>query len=1248
MGLPVNAQNFGDSKYKQNFSKADGHIVNGAFLKALPFVEELHSMDSSIANLNYMLGLCHLSGTRDYEKAIRYLEKATKGVTKDFSEGSWKEMRAPGITYLYLGRAYHFSGDYEKAVGNYYNYRSFIDIDDVVTYNQVRMVIKHAEYAMELTKDPIDFKIKNLGPIINSAYPDYAPIISADGEHLIFTSRRPGGITEDKDKDGSFYDDVYISRRKTDDGWGKPSLMPAPINTSGHDAAIGLGPDGQTLYLYKDDNGVGNIYFSELNGGEWTVPAKMGGDINTSNWETHVSISPENDMLVFTSTRSGGYGGRDLWYSLKLPDGSWGLAQNMGSVINTPFEEESPFLAFDGRTLFFSSQGHTSMGGFDIFRSEFVDGAWGEPRNLGYPLNTAEDDIFFILAADGTTAYFSSSRSGGIGSTDIYTVKMPDDVGYPMAVLRGDMVVPANDYVNLKSQITVKDATGAEVGLYRPNPKTGRYVLLVNPGMDYSITYSVQGYDPVTNIVSIAADKGLEQLNRPIDIDRVVFGEELLTLQELKRQDEEAAAKAAELAVERELQLAAEKQKQEEAAQLRERIEALERSKKEEVALAEQMAQAEADKAKELKKQAEEEARKAAEALAKQQAEEEARQVQEQRAAQEAAAKAEEDARKAAEALAKQQAEEEARQEQRAVQEAAAKAEQEARKAAEAIAKQQAEEEARQAQEQRAAQEAVAIAEEEARKAAETLAKQQAEEEARQAQEQRAAQEAVAIAEEEARKAAETLAKQNTDGQVSDAPELSARSEELDEVEESLQNDPDAARRLALQQRLLELRQRKQEIAKELVSDEKQLNLTNEESPENIDVNKEDEARTKALEEARQAAELLEKQEEQEREAQLRMKEEAAAKAAQEAEAARQEKEAARLEQEATDAAKKAEKEAALAAENARIEEERQRKAEQARLKAEEEARQAEAKAIKEAEEQKRLEEERALAARYPTLRRGSKGEKVTELQSLLGLEPDGTFGLGTQTTVSELQKKIGLKADGVVGRATWEAIESRKDELEVLLRPIQVKTEVPVRQPQSEVLTDTDKQRLQVENEALKRKLDEVNAKLETIIVTLSELQSELGERGSLDEQTADALRSGKKLILQNILFDYNKARLRGSSEKELDKLARFMRENADIKITVAGHTDAKGDSEYNLRLSRSRAQAVVNYVVSRGVDRSRLDYVGYGDKHPVARNVLESGEDNPMGRQLNRRIEISVTSGNADLIEVEEMTVPEDLKLK
>ncbi len=525
--LSVRGQSYGDSRYKQAFNKADAHLYNGSYLQAMPLVEELHALDSSIANLNYMLGLCHLNGSKNYDKAIYYLEKASKDVSKDFRETDWKERKAPGITYLYLGRAYHYLNQFERAVSNYYNYRSFIDVADIETYNKVRMVIKHAENAMELVQTPVKASMINLGPTINSSYPEYTPVISADGQSLIFTARRPGGSRDVKDKDGLYFEDIYVSVRQATGIWGRPQLLGGGITSSGHQAAIGVSPDGQTLFIYKDDNGNGEIYQSELKDNVWTVPVKMGSDINTTSWETHATVSPDGELLIFTSNRPGGFGGRDLWYCNRLPDGSWGLAQNMGGVINTQYDEESPFLGFDGGTLFFSSQGHTSMGGFDIFRSELENGTWQEVKNLGFPINTSEDDIFFVLAADGRTAYLSSRREGGYGDTDIYSLQIEQRQTESKAVIQGDIRVPNNDFVRLKPTVTVKDIAGKEIGAYRPNPNTGRFVLIVNPVESYNLTFAAEGFPDFNRMASVGREMAYENLGGAFTIDAVIFGEDV-------------------------------------------------------------------------------------------------------------------------------------------------------------------------------------------------------------------------------------------------------------------------------------------------------------------------------------------------------------------------------------------------------------------------------------------------------------------------------------------------------------------------------------------------------------------------------------------------------------------------------------------------------------------------------------------------------------------------------------------------
>ena len=291
------AQPYGDSKFKQKFNKADALVFNGSHMEALPLLEEMYKFDTANANLNYLLGVSYMLGKKDYPLAIKRLESSTKDVSLEYNEANWKERKAPGIAYYYLGKAYHFKNQFSLAVTNYYNYRSFIEMDDVVTYNQVRQQIQYAENAMELTKNPVGVKATNLGSGINTKYPDYCPVVSADGKVLIFTSRREGGFNDAKDQDGNYYEDIYICNRQSNGSWGKPKSIGTTINTAGHEAAIGLSPNGQLLFIYKDDNGDGNIYFSEKKGDGWSSPQLMGSDINTPSWETHASVNATEDFL---------------------------------------------------------------------------------------------------------------------------------------------------------------------------------------------------------------------------------------------------------------------------------------------------------------------------------------------------------------------------------------------------------------------------------------------------------------------------------------------------------------------------------------------------------------------------------------------------------------------------------------------------------------------------------------------------------------------------------------------------------------------------------------------------------------------------------------------------------------------------------------------------------------------------------------------------------------------------------------
>lgn len=1246
------AQPYGDSKFKQKFNKADALTYDGSYLEALPLLEDMYAYDTSNANLNYLLGVCYLMGKKDHSLAIKRLESATKDVSLEHQEANWKERKAPGLAYYYLGRAYHYKNLFDRAVTNYYNYRSFIEMDDVTTYNQVRQQIQYAENAMELVKTPVGVKATNLGSSINTKYPDYCPVVSADGQVLIFTSRRAGGTTDNQDQDGNYYDDIYVCQRLPNGEWSEPKGIGANINSAGHEAAIGLSPDGQLLFIYKDDNGDGNIYQSRKTTDGWTKAEPLGSDINTSSWETHASVNATQDMLIFVSNRSeGGYGGRDLWYCKRLPNGEWGLAMNMGSVINTQYEEDSPFISADGRTLIFSSQGHTSMGGFDIFKSEFEDGTWSVPENIGYPINTAEDDVFFILTPDGRHAYYSSGMDGGYGDTDVYKLRLEPKKTDAVAVARGVMKVPAQDYANVKARIIVSDEGGAQMGTYRPNPETGYYVIILQPNETYTISYEADGYEPIVTQVPIANEEVYAEYNGVVELDEVVFGKDILALQSdterLRKEKEEAAAKAAE--EERLAALAAEKAK-EEADQLavnkageaeRKLAEQKAAKEKEEAALAlaaekEKAAQAEIERQKEAAK-AKFEAEQALAAQEAEQAEQEAakNKIAQEQAEREAAAKAKADQELAAQQLAaeneaKQKAAEELAMRQSAELEAQAKAaeqtakeeEQKAREieAQELAAKETEALEAKEQEEQKLLAEAAAakIAQEElaARVAAaaakekseEQIAAKQKEKEEAEAQEQleqasKAAQEAEAmrLAEAEQKQKAlqeriEALKQQKEDPQP--APEEQVKEvavEQMEAPEQAITVNADAirAKREAMLAKIDQLKKRKSEVEKKKVADEAAVAEASAKEKEALKKRQDLEAKSGKTKEEIAA---LQKE--------LKLVEGEVVKVDEEIEIAR------------TEVAEAEEKVAQDIAEAKRIAVEAKRK--------EEEAAQAK-RQIEELEEleRQRIEQERLAAEQFE---REQKEEAEKARMELIQLE-----------ALAEQQRQV---------EAALEAEEKKKLAIAAAEKDAFSEQEILANAATLEQLRDLNLKLIK-DNLELKKQLADLNRKLDMILARLDYAPEP--EKVELPaNSTMRNLQDGKRLILRNIFFDYNQATLRSRSRHELNKLYNFMKQNPNARIQVSGHTDSRGNDDYNMRLSKDRAQAVVNYLIRNGISSSRLKAVGYGETRPIARNENADLSDNPVGRQLNRRIEISIPSGAAKGVEVEAIKVPQGAQIK
>lgn len=379
---------------------------------AIPYYLSANKFNPNNALLNYKIGYCYLTKYSAFKtRAIPYLEAAFK----------LNQSVAPNIHYL-LGEAYQLNMDWDRATQEYNAYMQSLDSKtNAKQIADAKRKIDECKNGALLVKNPVSVFIDNLGPNINTQYPEYGPLISADETTLMFTSRRPSAKGKLADDAGLYYENIYMANYRNGQ-WLPATNIGEPVNHAGeHVATAGLSPDGKILYIYKNENN-GDLYQTFLEGGEWTKPQKIGGKINTKYRETSLSLAGDNKTLYLVSDRPGGFGGKDI-YKVTLNDkAKWTEPVNLGPTINTQYDEEGADIQADGKTLFFSSKGHNTMGGFDIFKSTYDSGKWSEPVNLGYPVNTPDDDVFISVSKNGKHGYYSSARTDGKGETDIYKV----------------------------------------------------------------------------------------------------------------------------------------------------------------------------------------------------------------------------------------------------------------------------------------------------------------------------------------------------------------------------------------------------------------------------------------------------------------------------------------------------------------------------------------------------------------------------------------------------------------------------------------------------------------------------------------------------------------------------------------------------------------------------------------------------------------------------------------------------------
>lgn len=487
------AKNFKDNKQGLKFAldrikKGDEHIKVQEYALALPYYLSADSINPDNADLNTKIGLCYLNS---YYKArcLRYFTHAYS-LDKNVSK------RMP----YFLGMGYHLNYQWDSAIAEF---QIFLKKANSKEKKEVNKYIEECNNGKELMKrPPVRAKLENLGPLVNSSYPDYSPFITADESEIVFTSRRPNTTGGSIDPgSGEYFEDLYMAKFKNGQ-WDSAEDIGAPINTSDNDATAYLTSDGQKLFVFRDING-GDIYVSNYGANGWSDPVALDKNINSPYHESSVCLSPDGKTLYFVSDRPGGVGGRDIYKSYLQEDSTWGPAINLGDTINTPYDEEGVFIHPDGKTMYFSSKGHNTMGGYDIFKSVYDSGHWSVPENMGYPINTPDDDVFFIVSASGKHGYFASAKdSGGLGGLDIYRVEM-EAIKPKLIVLKG-IIGDSVTRAPLMADIKLINKTTNVTSPFNSNAATGNYILSLPSGNDYEIDVHADGYPDYSFTMSIS------------------------------------------------------------------------------------------------------------------------------------------------------------------------------------------------------------------------------------------------------------------------------------------------------------------------------------------------------------------------------------------------------------------------------------------------------------------------------------------------------------------------------------------------------------------------------------------------------------------------------------------------------------------------------------------------------------------------------------------------------------------------
>ncbi len=399
---------------EEMFADANDFIVSEEYRDALALFQRLQADGYDNPNITYLEGICYLNIPGQQERAVSSFEVAVNHIDEEYKQNDLKETGAPPVAKFYLGIAYRLDERISEALNVFHNLTKDWPASDSQMHQKIRHEIGICNTADKLMKHPVECTFQNAGPLVNTPYNNFNPVTTPDEKELYYMSEL------------KFYD-AFVKSNKTGGTWSEGKNLSSAIKSDGSFYITGISSDGKTLLFHSFTMFSGeDIYEAVVDGGKWSKPVKLDSTVNTGFIENHASFSPDGKTLYFTSSRTGGYGGLDIYSSKMGKDGHWSQPVNLGPAVNTVYDDIAPFMSPDGKRLFFASAGHENMGGFDLFTAQKDStGGWSNPVNLGYPLNTTADNEFFFPVND-TTGYIFAYRDDSYGEEDIYRVTIQD------------------------------------------------------------------------------------------------------------------------------------------------------------------------------------------------------------------------------------------------------------------------------------------------------------------------------------------------------------------------------------------------------------------------------------------------------------------------------------------------------------------------------------------------------------------------------------------------------------------------------------------------------------------------------------------------------------------------------------------------------------------------------------------------------------------------------------------------------